>query len=173
MDDQALSTPNSIGIVGAADLVREYTAFDAGKWTYTAHQYIPAAFTGQSYFILLNTYVDGCTGSPACNWSVQVLFDAATDALGPDFGVCSGSLPIVYDQWVEIRVEIDLDTDTQTFFYGGTQLYQKSWSAGVSGGGALAIRAVDLFANGSTPVFYDDANILGFDGFFVRAEVLY
>jgi hypothetical protein len=24
-----------------------------------------------------------------------------------------------------------------------------------------------------TPVFYDDANILGFDGFFVRAEVTY
>lgn len=159
VDDQARSTPNSIEIVGAADLVREYTAFDSGRWTYTAHQYIPAAFTGESYFILLNTYVDTCTGSPACNWSVQVLFDSATDQLGPDFGACTGTLPIVYDQWVEIRVEIDLDADLQTFFYGGQQLYQCSWSAGASGGGVTSIRAVDLFANGATAVYYDDISL--------------
>lgn len=168
VDDQARSTPNSIQILGAADLVREYTAFDSGRWTYTAHQYIPATFTGESYFILLNTYVDGCTGSPACNWSVQVLFNAATDTMGPDFGICTGSLPIVYDQWVEIRVEIDLDADLQTFFYGGQQLYQCSWSQGASGGGVTSIRAVDLFANNASAVFYDDlslTNVIFIDGF--------
>ena len=43
---------------------------------------------------------------------------AATDQLSND-GPAGGALPIIYDQWVEIRVEIDLDNDTQAFYYGG------------------------------------------------------
>jgi len=62
----------------------------------------------------------------------------------------------VYDQWVQIRVDIDLDADTQTFYYNNQMLYTDTWSGHVSGGGALNIGAVDLFANGSTSVYYDD-----------------
>ena len=44
---QARSAPNSVAIVGASDLVHEYVATD-GLWIYTAWQFIPAAFTGES-----------------------------------------------------------------------------------------------------------------------------
>ena len=39
-------------------------------------------------------------------------------------------------------------------------LVQKTWTNGVSGGGALNIAAVDLFANGATSVYYDNISLL-------------
>ena len=58
---QARSAPNSAAIVGASDLVHEYSGYTSGQWVYTAWQYVPTNFTGQSYFILLNTYNDAGT----------------------------------------------------------------------------------------------------------------
>ncbi len=160
VDDQASSAPNSIEIVGNADLVREFTGITSGVWTFKTSQFIPSGFIGQTYFIMLNTYVDGCTSSPDCNWSVQVMYDSVTGQMGPDFGSCAGSLPIVFDAWTDIEVQIDLDTDVQTFFYGGQQLYTCSWAEGASGGGVANVGAVDLFANGATAVYYDDLSLL-------------
>lgn len=162
---QARSAPNSVDILGATDLVHEYTGYTTGTWTYTAWQYIPTGTTGQPYFIMLNTYADGGPN----NWSTQVLFDVATSTMGSDLGTCAGpTLPIIFDQWTEIRLVIDLATDVQTFYYGGQLLYQCSWANGGSGGGVANIGAVDLFANGSSSVFYDDislSNLPFVDGF--------
>ncbi|MCO5242551.1 MAG: immune inhibitor A [Anaerolineae bacterium] len=38
---QALSAPNSADILGATDLVHQYSGYTSGKWVYTAMQYIP------------------------------------------------------------------------------------------------------------------------------------
>ncbi|GAB4578791.1 MAG: hypothetical protein Fur0022_15280 [Anaerolineales bacterium] len=153
---QALSAPNSVDIVGAADLVHEYAGATAGQWTYTAWQYIPSTMTGQSYFIILNTYAD----NGAQNWSVQVTFDGATNQV-TNTGVSGGTLTLIEDQWVEIRVEIDLDANTQDFYYNNQLLYSGTWTEEVSGGGALNIGAVDLFANNATSVYYDDLSLTG------------
>jgi hypothetical protein len=160
VDDQALSTPNSVEIAAAADLVQEYVV-TSGKWFFRTYQFIPGTFAGDHYFILLNRYVDGCTTSPACNWSTQLVFDSVADTVSQDLGtVCVGSLPIVYDQWVELQIVIDLDANLQTVLYGGQQLFQCSWTGGGSGAGDVSIDAVDLFANNATPVYYDDFSLL-------------
>ena len=148
---QAHSAPNSVDILGTSDLVHEYTGLTAGTWHYSAWQYIPSTFSGTTYFVMLNTYADG----GPYNWSVQVNFDSATGLVSND-GTSGGTLPLVLDQWVELRVEIDLFFNTQSFFYDGTLLYTGTWTEEVSAGGALNIGAVDLFANGSDSVFYDD-----------------
>ncbi|MCA9987737.1 MAG: hypothetical protein KDE59_25685, partial [Anaerolineales bacterium] len=70
-----------------------------------------------------------------------------------------------YDQWVEIRVEIDLVNDMQFFFYGGDLLYFGSWSENVSGGGITSIGALDLFANNASAVYYDDLSLQPSSGF--------
>ncbi|MGH9381507.1 MAG: choice-of-anchor J domain-containing protein, partial [Thermoanaerobaculia bacterium] len=154
-DAQAQSAPNSVEIVGASDLVHEYVDSTSSQWTYTAWQFIPADFTGISYFILLNSYDDSGSG---LNWSTQVNFNASTDTVVND-GASGGTLPLIRDQWVEIRVEIDLDADTQDFFYNGDLLYSGTWTNEVSGGGQVNIGAVDLFANGASPVYYDDLSL--------------
>jgi hypothetical protein len=166
---QARTAANSVDILGPSDLVRTYTGYTSGTWTYSIWQYIPSTVTGNTYFILLNRYEVGGTN----NWSTQLCFDATADVVRDDIpGNCTGSttLPIVYDQWVEIRVVIDLDTNAQTLFYGGQQLYSATWTGHISNptGSQMAIAAVDLFANGATSVFYDDAVLIDldfFDGF--------
>ncbi|MBK9233822.1 MAG: hypothetical protein IPO15_24025 [Anaerolineae bacterium] len=94
---QARSAPNSVDILGASDLVHEYSGYSSGSWVYTAWQYVPTDYTGQSYFILLNTYVDVGTN----NWSVQVQFDAGTN-LVVNTGATGGTLPLIKGQWVEL-----------------------------------------------------------------------
>ena len=44
---QARSAPNSAAIVGASDLVHQYSGYTSGQWVYTAWQYVPTNFTGQ------------------------------------------------------------------------------------------------------------------------------
>jgi hypothetical protein len=153
-DVQARSPLNSVDINGSTDLVHEYSG-NTEVWTYTAWQYLPSSFSGTTYFIMLNSYDDAGAN---LNWSVQVNFDSASGTVTNE-GASGGALAILYDQWVEIRVVIDLTGNTQTFYYGGQMLYTGTWTEEVSGGGALTIGAVDLFANGASTVYYDDISL--------------
>lgn len=152
-DLYAATGAQSVAIAGAADIVQAFSGYDAGIWNLSAWMYIPAEFVGETYFIVLNTYVPN--GNQ--NWSVQVRFSnglVATDTPGGE------TLPWITGQWVELRLVINLVTDLQTFYYGDNMLYQASWTDGVSGGGALQIGAIDLFANGADPVYYDDIMLI-------------
>ena len=155
-DAQSRSTPNSVAVVGTTDLLHEYSE-TSGQWVFTAWQYVPTTFTGQSYFIMLNRYDDAGSNN---NWSVQVRFDGTANQVVNDGGSSGGTLPLVRGRWVQIRVEIDLDTDTGAFYYDNQQLYSGTWSGQVSGGGAQAIGAVDLFANDASVVYYDDMSLV-------------
>jgi uncharacterized repeat protein (TIGR01451 family) len=154
---QSVSAPNSAAILGASDLVHEYSGYTSGQWVYTAMQYVPSDFTGLSYFIILNTYTDSGT---SLNWSVQIAFNGTSNLVLNDGGVSGGSLPLIRGQWVELRLEIDLDADLQSFYYNNQLLYTGTWSGQVSGGGAINIGAVDLFANNASVVYYDDMSLM-------------
>jgi subtilisin family serine protease len=154
-DVQARSTPNSVAILGASDLTHPYTGYTSGLWTYTAWQYIPTDFSGVTYFILLNTYNDG----GPYNWSLEVSIDSSTGLVTND-GPAGGTLPMIKGEWVEIRDEINLTTDTQSLYYGNDLLFTDSWTDGMSGGGVLNIANVDLFANSASVVYYDDFTLL-------------
>jgi len=123
----------------------------------------PRGLPGQTYFILLNTYND----FGPYNWSIQVRFDAGTNfaqSIAYSGSSDGNAVPLVRGQWVEIRDEIDFDNDTQSFYYNNQLVVTKSWTQGVSGGGALNLAAVDLFANGASPVYYDDISLTGGTG---------
>ena len=152
---RAFSTPNSVDIASGADLVHEYSGYTAGEWVYTAWQYIPTSFSGQSYFILLNQYDEA---SSTFNWSVQVYFDGTTNQV-VNSGISGGTLPLMKGMWMLLEVELDLTHDTCKFYYGGQLLYSGTWTGEVSGAGIANLAAVDLFANDSTSVFYDDIYI--------------
>jgi hypothetical protein len=149
-DAYALSSPHSLSVIGTSDMVHEYAGYSSGAWTYTAWQYVPADFSGTSYFILLNTY--------DTNWSCQVSFNSVGAYIESDFD--GAQLPLITGRWVELRVEIDLDNDVQNFYYDNALLYSKSWVEGVSGGGALNIGAVDLYGNGASPIYYDNMSLV-------------
>lgn len=154
-DSQAVSAPNSVATRIASDLVHEFDGYTTGVWTYTAWQYIPSNFDGQSYFILLNQYNDD---NQDINWSTQVLFDSVT-GLVVNEGPAGGQLEMITGQWVKIRVDIDLDNDIQSFYYGGDLLFTGSWKDGLTRGGSQDIAAVDLWANGGTVIYYDNLSL--------------
>jgi hypothetical protein len=145
-NDFARSSPYSVKITGDSDNVHEYYGITAGRWVYTAWQYIPAEFSGQTYFILLSGYDDG---GATDDWATQIVFDSTTNTVYP-FQYGTGSLPLIKGQWVELRTVMDIDAQTWTFYYNGQIL---STYTGINVHG---IAAVDLFANLASPVYYDD-----------------
>jgi hypothetical protein len=160
---QSRSAPNSLEVAwfsgNAADMVHEYTDINTGIWTYTAYQYIPSTMIGNTYFILMNTYVTLVHNSP--DWSLQLISSAELGTI-VDYNDATATLPLVTDDWAEIRVVIDFDTDWQTIYYNDVQLQAKSWTEGVTPGGQLNLACVDLYADSveSTSVYWDDLSVL-------------
>lgn len=150
-DVQAFSGPNSVAISPTSDLVHEFTGATTGTWVVTAYQYIPSTLVGPQYLLLLNTYNDG----GPYNWSTQLRFQ---DGVLTNDGDLS-SFPILFDEWVEIRIEIDLVADLQTIYYGGSLLTQTSWTDGISGDGVLNIGAIDLYSANASDIYYDDISL--------------
>lgn len=157
-DAYARSAPYSDKIWDLSDNVHEYTGYTAGQWVYTAWQYVPENFTGITYFILLSDYTDGAGQSN--QWALQMHFDSDLGLVESEFDALD--LPLVKARWAEIRVEIDLDSDLMTAYYNNELLVSKAWTAGPNnqGTGLLSISAVDLFANGASPVYYDDISLV-------------
>jgi hypothetical protein len=151
----ATSPPNSVAVAGPTDIIHEFAGITAGEWILTAWQIIPPGFSGDSYFILLNRYSD----SGPKNWSTQVQFSSTAGQV-INTGTSGGNLPLATNQRIELRVEIDLDNDTQDFFYDGQLLYSGTYTNEVSGGGVLEIAALSLFANSASPVYYDDISLV-------------
>jgi len=113
-------------------------------------------FTGETYFIMLSNYSDSGTGNV---WSVQMRFDSELEVVESEFD--DATLPLITDEWVEIKLNIDLDTDWLEMYYDGDLLYEKNWTdePGGTGGGELNIAAVDLYANSASTVYYDDLSL--------------
>ena len=162
---QSRSSPNSVEIAWWTtaqwtDEVHEYTGINSGIWTYTLWQYVPSTMTGNTFVILMNTYVDGVHNNQ--DWSLQIVCSAELGTI-VDYNDAGATLPLVTDAWAEIKVVIDLDTDWQTVTYNGAQLQAKAWTdGGGTPGGALNLAAVDLYSDQvySTSVYYDDMSVL-------------
>jgi len=156
-NEQSRSSPHSVKIEGNSDLVHQYTGYTSGIWVYTAWQYIPTDFAGETYFILLCGYDGGGAGTV---WAVQIHWRSSDDLVISDFN--NEQTAVIYGQWVEIKCVIDLDSDWLEIYYNGVFFAEHAWTDTVqgTGGGTLNIAAVDLFANAASKVFYDDISLL-------------
>jgi hypothetical protein len=119
-----------------------------GRYVLTIQQYIPSGTTGTTYFILMSKYVDGGAGN---EWAVQTEYRLDSGTINTwHRGV--PPVKIAYDQWVEIKVFIDLVNNTVEEYYGGELISSDTWSASSSG----MFQAIDLYGNGASSVYYDD-----------------
>jgi len=160
-DDQAKSLPYSVEVAGDTDLVHEYTGCTSSQWTYTLWQYIPDDFSGDSYIILLSDYTDGAGTNNV--WAVQLSFNSETGVVQSQWN--NEEFTYTTGQWIEIRCEIDLDTDWLEIYYDGDLLAEHLWSDTINtgGDGPMVIDAVDLFAYGASKVYYDDISLQGIE----------
>ena len=168
---QAATGSNALSIVGSGDPSCAFCSdtvnplggpYTSGQWVFSCKQYIPNSFGGTTYWIMLNQFAPGGPYS----WSVQVNMNGSTLLATPDINgaaVIQGpnSIPIVFDAWVELRAEIDLDADTCLIYYDNQLMGEYTWSIGVSTVGVAEIASLDLFPadNNTGEVFYDDFSV--------------
>ncbi len=153
VNSYAYEGEKSVEIVDQADIVHEYIGYNYGKWTYTAWQYIPDNFEGDSYFNLLSYYEDGAGEDN--EWAIQMRFDSTNQTVESEFSTIN--LSLITGQWVKLLTLIDLEADSFRFYYNGQLLIEKAWTAGPNneGTGILNLGAVDLYAYGASAVYYD------------------
>jgi hypothetical protein len=147
-DVQSRSTPHSVDITPTSDIVQTFNE-SSGEWQMSAWMYIPSASTGEQYFIMLNTYWPDPN-----NWSVQVLFDS--DAGVVEEYYTGTTTTLIQDQWVEISLDINLDTGLYDIYYNGAFLVTWVWH---DGSGQNVIAALDLFSNGGSSIYWDDCDL--------------
>ena len=158
----AASGSKSIEILGTSDFVHEFKQA-GGKWAFSVKQYIPSGGTGASFFILLNRYRDD--GSKEYDdWSIQTEYNLQTGAITCWHGGTPGAAGIQFDQWVEIRVVINLDQNTFEEFYHGRRIAAGLWDNDAHG----TFQAVDLFANKASSVYYDDVKLEAYHAYKAR-----
>ena len=153
----------SVDIVAGADLIYQYSGHTSGVWRYETWQYPPCNLNAPNgaYFIIQKIY----NHNGPYEWSVQTWITPGNQMVNCDCG--DGDVnPISYNcgEWNQIEVIGDFDNDWTHIYYNGELLSEYQWSAGVFGGNGpcLAqgcIGAVDLFAFGSTSVYYDDMSL--------------
>ncbi len=164
-DEQAHSPFNAMVVAGSTDLVHEVDQA-ADRWAFTAWQYVPGDFQSGgeppfegSYLVMMNTYADGGPHEES-HWSLQMNFDSNDGMLKVYYGngLNTVDVPYVPDEWIEISVVVDLTRDWAEVYYDGQFVVDYAWTGGVlgGGGGALDVAAVDVCANESTAVYYDD-----------------
>jgi hypothetical protein len=113
--------------------------------------------TANAWFIVNNQYQNN--GGAGTVWATQLQFSNTTGlvsaANAPAGG--SGTAPINYGVWTQIRILYDWANNTQTTFYNGTQM-----STGVATNAPpLQVQNIDLFQEGTTTnvAFYDDFSV--------------
>lgn len=156
--DQFRSSPHSLDVEGPTDLVHEFFGYTSGKWTFFTMVYVPSDYEGESAFLVLDYYSDD--PDETLHWAFWLVYDSAAGVVRVEND--GWELPLITDQWVELRFEIDLDEDWFEFYYNGVLLLDKEWTSGWDNAmdGFLNIGCVDLFPDGGTSVYYDNMAIV-------------
>jgi hypothetical protein len=120
-DAVAYSGTNSLEIVGNRDdLVCIWPEQTTGKWVLSVMQYCPSdkQTTGVVYFGILTAY-DSAARTKAWIGELRVNFASGKAMYGWNQTI---QADLVYDDWAELRVEVDLDTQVADFYYNNVPL---------------------------------------------------
>ena len=138
-DDFAFSSNQSILVEQDDDLVHVFDGINGGSGEIIFWMYIPSTGGAGAYYNILHEY----NGQNSV-WAHQVIFASAEsgeqsilDAAGYE----AAFFDAVYDTWVEVRQEIDLDNDYTTLYYNGEELY--SWQFSQDAGGEEQLNILD------------------------------
>ena len=148
--DQARSGANSVDITPTSDIVQEFNIM-SGTPVISGWCFIPTGTTGDQFFILLTVYMGADS-----DWALQLKFACDDSQLIVTEG--TAVVPIVYDQWVEVKVEIDLTADQQKIYYNGTLIDTIQWSPTSM---IYQFDALDLFSDGGSSIYWDDLEVIG------------
>jgi len=149
---QSHSPSNAVEIKGGCDMVHQWENINYQNCTFRVWAYVPSDFAGSIYIILLSLYNGGSS-----KWDLQIHFNSDTLML-EDYD-STNATPYSIGEWGEVRVEIDFVNDWQKVYYNDVLWLSKGWTTGATGGGVLALDAVDLWGESGSAVYYDDVSL--------------
>jgi|GEM_PF-5023707 len=133
---------------GAGDPIAQ-----GGQWTFTCQTFITDFTAGDFYVLLLNQYNDADPVNS--NWSMQLRLGGLDGIVESEFD--GATTDLIYNEWVEVRAEIDLNADLFDIYYNDVILAEGLiWSENVTGGGLTQIDVLDLYTPTGTPAYIDD-----------------
>ena len=162
----ANSPQNSLAAVGGAgtDQVLEFgSGPKVGVWEFTTMTFVPSAGkAGETYFNLMNKFdqvnnVYDWSGV-GVHWNMTV-GDAREGTIYNDNTLAGSELTILFDQWVEVKANIDLINNTCEVFYGGASLATAGWSGQPAPFGIEAMDIYPISADASV-IYYDDIKLV-------------
>ncbi|MFI4915913.1 MAG: GC-type dockerin domain-anchored protein [Phycisphaerales bacterium JB060] len=140
----------------------------SGQWTFSCQTFMSSSAVGDFYVLLLNQFNDA--DPTMSNWSMQVRLGTIDQLVESQFD--GATLPLILDEWVELRAEIDLDADSFDIYYNDEILAEDLvWTENVSGGGLTQIDVLDLYAPNANPTYIDDVLLVEADGGGCRADL--
>lgn len=153
-----LSAPNRVFVTGSSDIVKPASAQASVRLlnSVRAKVFVPSTSVGDTYFILLNRYAHAGPYS----WSVQLRMNAAQALIQENRAGAGPSLPLVTDQWKEIRCEIDTGNNVVSVYYDGQHLVTQPWKIPGDPNAQDLLAAVDLYSdNPNSVAYYDDLRV--------------
>ena len=115
-DTFARSGAQSVALYQGADTVHEYGPVSSGSWIYTGYIYLTGGWDGEFSYMIMNKFDDVLL---AYEWGSWIQFQSATGSAVCNCGSSGLTVPLILDQWVQIRKEIDLDNDSAEIRQGG------------------------------------------------------
>lgn len=155
-----------------SDVFQNIPTQTSGVWNLSYWIYVPDDFRGASILHLAeNTIV---AGDIDMDFGLQLVVEVAdmtqTDPainrfLGSQDGV-NGTMDatIIPNQWVEVTADIDLDNNTVSASYGGTQVFSGAWDPDPTGPSDVpALGGFDAWVQGTDAVgsvYYDNFSLV-------------
>ena len=160
----------SIRVNPGADTVADFDmlpggSFNSGQWILRAKTFVPSGSTGACYFLVMNQW--DVTGTPAYEWNLQLSFRMGLGRVRLDSPNQVFERPLIYNTWVEVRAEYDLDADTVSVYYNDFLMdtYDPRCGVTIGCGTTFAesiIDAIDLYPDPSSNpshMFFDDISV--------------
>ena len=162
-DDFSFIGGQSILVEQDDDLVYEFSDINSGSGDLIFYMFIPSDGNAGAYFNILHDY-----NAADSNWAFEVYFASSQSGESSYVSADSDvSFDAVYDQWIEVKNEIDIENNSISFYYNDVFIHSWTWSDG-SAGESNVLGALNLFgycagAGCVGQAWYDNIELCGFD----------
>ncbi|MCK5051406.1 MAG: T9SS type A sorting domain-containing protein [Candidatus Cloacimonetes bacterium] len=153
-DVQAASPENSVVVEENQDLVLIMEDYTTGIYQFNMKMYVPTGYCG--YFNLQKT------STPGEEWAFQIYYQTDGTALADAGGAGAVTHAFNHDEWMDLKVVVDLDSDWATYYFNDVEMIGYQWTLGCFGTpGLLQFGGVNIWGGANstttdTPMFYMD-----------------
>ncbi len=152
-DDVSFSGSNSVKVINDVDLVKVLDNHTEGVFDISFKLYIPSG--NYAYFNSLQSF----NGSNS-EWGFEGYFPPGGTANISAGGANAATYSFSYDTWLDIRLQVDLNSNWAEYYYNNNLIHGWQWSLGATGSGNLnQLGGIDFYGwteSGGTALFYFD-----------------